>query len=116
LLVFNWRHLDRLQPPASEQAPRGISAPSRVILGFCIIAALSLVSPIGWFLLVYAGYFALVFSLLFAYAVLWALIDLVRFARMRTPTNIGIAVLGVAAVVIAVWGSYQSSTATGPVP
>jgi len=109
LLAFSWRRLDRLQPPAGEQTPPGVSTPSKVILGFCIAAALALVSPIGWFILMYAGYFALVFSLLFAYAVLWALIDLVRFASLRTVVNIGIALLGLVAVMIAIWGSYQLS-------
>ncbi len=116
LLVFNWRQFDRSPPPAGAQPPRGVSTPSKVILGFCGVAVLALVTPIGWFILLYAGYFALVFSLLFAYALLWAIIDLVRFTSIRTPMNIGIAVLGLAAVVIGVWGSYQSSTATGPLP
>ena len=108
LLVFYRRQLGRFQPPAGEQPRRAISTPSKVILAFCALTAVALFSPL-LLIVLYAGYFALIFSLLFGYAVLWALIDLVRFPSLRILVNIGIALLGLVVAVMAIWGSYQLS-------
>jgi hypothetical protein len=112
LLVFNWRHLWRapsrgaVQPPL----PRAISTPSKVILGFCAVAA-----ALGWFFLIYGAYFSLLFSLLLADAVLWALIDLTRLRNSRTLLDLGITVLGLVVVVVGVWVFYLDySGAPGP--
>lgn len=112
LLVFNWRHLSRASSRAAVQPPpppRAISTPSKVILGFCAVAA-----TLGLFFVIWGGaYFSLLFSLLLADVVLWAIIHLTRLRNSRTLLNLGITVLGVVVVVVGVWVSYLDYSGTG---
>jgi hypothetical protein len=114
LLAFNWRHLGRSPRLPDASPPRRVSAPSKVILGLLAVCALLLITPVGWFILMYMGNYVLVFCFIFAYVVLWAIIDLVRFATIRTLVNIAIALLGLVAAVMGILASYGSSTYTGP--
>jgi hypothetical protein len=111
LLVFNWRHLWRAPSRAAVQPPppRAISTPSKVILGFCAVAV-----ALGWFFLMYGAYFSLLFSLLLADAVLWAMVDLTRRRNSRILLDLGITVLGLVVVVVGVWASLDYSGTAGP--
>jgi hypothetical protein len=63
----------------------------------------------------YEAYFSLLFSLLLADAVLWALIDLTRLRNSRTLLDLGITVLGLVVVVVGVWVFYLDYSGTpGP--
>lgn len=113
LLVFNWRHLRPAPSHGDVQPPlrRAISTPSKVILGFCAVAA-----ALGWFFLIWGGaYYSLLFSLLLADAVLWAIIDLARRRYSRRLLDFGITVLGLVVVAVGVRTSYWDYSGTpGP--